>query len=451
MKKKVLIFGFILILSVTTFAGLEDVEKEIHGSRTSSSSSSTSSSGSGGYKQDTKIINSQYEFKYRKFLAQDFMPWYNLLIRAIAYETYLGYIDERLILRTGKALSNIDRLIYYGDTLTIEKLIDYLKYQHPIDSIYSKLIDNNIINNKGYIYKAEYFEGNFDKYDFQFLLYAVKELDLPLKDPRISEELKNELYKFIIASSKVLVINKLKTTKYQSSKNGIIENLTDNFIGNFIGGIVYPDRVQTQQAGVKWRSFLNLEEYYGIYYGFNDYPFANNNKFTMIFGKKQLSSVSYSLSDGDDLLRDNFVFRSYSGFNRTGKSVAFTNYGLNFYQLREASESLRFYSLFLGGGGAFNSTYMNFDFGLSFKQGTKSDGIGLFWGYGGEFFILEPFSISVEHTGAFQPNLEDIKNNWAYHQFQLGTNLYIGSMFLGVGYQWSTGMQGFTAGVKVYF
>ena len=66
-------------------ADVKSLEKAVDYNRKPTSSSSYSGNdetqSSSGYKKDVKVINSHYEFNYRKFEAKDFEPWYNMIIR----------------------------------------------------------------------------------------------------------------------------------------------------------------------------------------------------------------------------------------------------------------------------------------------------------------------------------------------------------------------------------
>jgi hypothetical protein len=454
MNKK--FFIIIIFLISLSFSSLQDVENEINQDAPKSSSTSTIKTTTKestvekdtGYKHDVKVVNSYYEFNYRPFTSNDFSTWYDFFIQAMSYELFFYYLQEGYITGRGEVLKPLENNIYPGSKISIDDMHKLAKEQFSLIGFYNLLKRNNVLNSKGYINKTEMFTGNFETYDFSFLLSAIKDLDLPINDERLVNELKNELYNYFIASSKLLVINKLETTRYESNKDGILENLLDNVVGNFVGGIFYPDRVKKQTSTVSWSPGLDLDKYFGVYYLFNDFPFADGYKFTRIFGRNNMKDFSYSLLYDVDkkVFNDTLTFKSSNAIPSPGKDIAFFGYGISIYNVRDKiGDSFQFYNLFGSFGMYFTGANFNFDFGLSYKRGNP-EGLGFYWGYGLEFLLFQPLSVFVDHNGAFQPKYsseyDQFVNNWSYQQFRTGLKAYIGPFSVGGGYQWSTGLQG---------
>ncbi|MDD4526564.1 MAG: hypothetical protein PHF25_00835 [Candidatus Margulisbacteria bacterium] len=451
MPKSITYLFLSILLSCFTFANIDSVEAEVNKNVTSSGSKSTKTTqSSSGYKQDVKVINSQYEFNYRKFESKDFSDWYNLLIQAMSYEHYFKYMEKGSITHRGDVLKPLENGIYPGSKINLNDMVTLAKTKISLLNFYDNLIRKGVLTERGFINKTEFFTGNFEQYDFSFLLDAIKTVELPINDTRLAEELKNELYNYILASSKVLVVNKLETTRYESNKDGFFDNLVDNLAGSFMGNIFYPDKVKTQKSTVGWSSNLDLNQYFGVYYLFNNYPFADGYGFTRLFGKNQMQVLNYSLLQDleKNLYNDTFSYRSYTAIPAAGKSTPFTGYGISAYQVRNNSDSFQFYNLFGTAGGAFQTGAMHFDLGLSFKRGIPN-GLGIYWGYGAEFLLFQPLSFIFEHNGAIQPkyfsNLDSWGSNWSYTQIQTGLKINLGQLALGAGYQWCTGMDGWTA------
>lgn len=449
-------FSCVLIVTLLfggiSFTNIDSVESKVNKSTVSSSSKSDSNSAqTSGYKKDVKVIDSQYEFIYKKFEAKDFSAWYDLLIQAITYESFFKYLNNNYITRTGEVLRPLDNGIHPGSKITLESLTSFSQQKISLYWLYDMLIKKEVLTEKGYINKTEFFTGNFEQYDFSFLLEAIKTIDIPVNDARLADELKNELYNLMLAKSKVLVVNKLETTRYESNKNGFIDNLVDGFVGNIVGGIFYPDKIQTQKTTVSWSSNLDLDKYFSVYYLFNDHAFAHDYGLTRPFGKHKLAIINYSLlrDEEKNLFNDTFSFRSITTAPIAGKNAPFIGYGLSAYSVRNVNEdSFQFYNLFGSIGGLFPASSAHVDFGLSYKRGNPN-GLGFYWGYGLELLMFNPLSVFFEHNGAFQPkyfeDLDEIGSNWNYFQIQAGLKAHIGQLSLGVGYQWSTGLNGWTA------
>ncbi|GEM_PF-3860187 len=449
-KNRIMHIALVVLIACFTFADITAVESEVNKDTASSSSKSTSTKPNSGYKKEVQVINSQYEFSYRKFETIDFSDWYNLLIEAMAYEHYFNYMQNGFITHRGDVLKPLENSIYLGSRINMNDMAELAKAKISLIGFYDSLIRKGVLNEKGFINKTEYFTGSFEQYDFGFLLEAIKQLNIPITDERLATELKNELYNLMLVGSKVLVVNKLETTRYESNKDGFFDNLIDSIAGGFMGSIFYPDKVKTQKTTLSWSSNLDLNKYFGVYYLFNDYPFADGYGVTRLFGKKKMQSINYSLLHDTDkkLYNDTLSFRSYSAIPTAGKSTPFIGYGISAYQVRDNTDSFQFYNLFGTAGGAFQSGLIHLDLGLSYKRGEPS-GVGMYWGYGAEFLLFQPLSFIFEHNGAIQPkyfsDIDKWGSNWSYSQIQTGLKLNLGGLSLGAGYQWSTGIQGWTA------
>ncbi len=435
----------VLFCSSFGFASLRDVEKKLEEKNTpqlTNQETKKEESKEGHYNTESKIIGSRNEYTSKKFTPDDFTDILELIALSRALETYHVLMKERNISPTGKVLINnlyVDERfnIEKGDIIKVANMATYYRGKFKGSDLIKLLSKQQILDTNGYVVSGNKFSKSFNADEFSFIGERLVSVSFGLKDQRIAGLIASDLYRFILNEINTIVVDKLETTSYESKKAGFFEGIFDAMSGNFMKNIFMQDKVSTIRSKGQWTVQFNPYEYYNVYYGLTDYLYQDGSPgWTTMYGKNSMNDFMLLVNKNTDV--DQLLLEVSSKFTVKNSpiiyDVLFWERGGKYEEFRDKTDSFGFYALYMGGGTYYNHSMVDVDFGLSFKRGMQTNGIGIFLQAKGEWDVFNPVYLCGSWREYFQPNLKEKNNNWSFMEFNLGVGIALQSLSLEAGY-----------------
>lgn len=430
MLKKISIVSMILALtSCVVFADLKSAEKNLSNT-TQTNSSSSGASNDGHYSNQTQVVGSRSELYQKRFSVDDFDAWLDLYALSRALETYHIWIAKKYISPQGVVLVDnpfIDNIADDHQWVRFDRLAQYYRSEFRPEQIYKLLLDNKVLDGKGYIVGIDKFDNEFNVRDFNAIEEKILSFKLGFNDMRVGQLVAGDLYRLLVNESHLIVVNTLETTTYQSKQSYLIDNLIDNAIGTGAGKVVNPDKLSSSRGVSAWVPQFNPYSHFRVYYGFSEFLYQNGNKgLVSVYGADANNTAVFVYSEGNGIVYNGFDINSHHRIPGNNlPQVPYYNLAFQLDEFRDGSGRLAFYNFNLGRGIAFPVNVMDLDFGLVLRQGIDLNGVGFSCGLTGQLYPIKPIYVHYSGKAYVQPSLKDSGRNWEYLQLRLGLGVAI--------------------------
>ena len=437
------------MLSQTTWAGVAEMNQNMGTTGKSSSPQNTVvQEKSGSYETNVAILSSDALFVRAQFEKAQFDFLLTLIVRAKAFENLqsfvtTGRVSESLNLVQNSPLVLGNKVILVGDSVVLEDLLGIWQSQLNQDWLWSKLIKAGILDKDGRaIGIQDTLENHFSEANFQKLHIAIQKIDFGITTTDLADNLRRDLYDYILNEHQVLKVTQQQTTRYTSAGKDFFGSIADSIGGSVMGAIFHPDKTQTTQQKKPWDARTVVDPYFlrNFSLGFLPYPyFAGNQGMVGVKGHTDTTALNYASGS----FNDRVSYFSLSGIYRNkGKlepiaAVGFFDLGAKYTRLADPLNTIKSTDFFVGLGGAGTHFMLDLNVGLSHLNGTKYDSLGVLYGFSGYLYPINPISFDMQFVGRSQPNLfSDKKTNWEYNEFGVGASVSLWSTSVRVGYQW---------------
>jgi hypothetical protein len=449
MKLKTVFLFFFLFLPLLFSSSLSDIETSINKGSDSSYSSSTDNNNyhveeKGGFEENTTIVGVEELLDNTRFSANDFKGWMSLYYQSKMIETFMSLYKNQHIDSQGIALETLqygDIKFPQGTVVLPSKLTGHYKKEFTKTDLLDVLIDENVLDVEGFLVDFPTFTNKFYDADFSFVLEKLQGVDLDISIDKLDLDLKQQLYELLISQQKVKKITSVTTTDYVSREDDFLSQLAMQFAGSFVGDVLFKDKTKVSKQKVNWVPHLQPSKYLtGFYIGFNDYPFAYDSGSRWLWnGSLKQRVIDFDYLEYEDVsqylisAKKQYLFGSKDILGNFSTGHAYGQVYTRNHLLQDGSNSLNFYSLGIGLGGAV--TYKNnIDFGIGIAVQDGEDlSVGLTTFLGWEWFVFDPVSISV--LGALYEQPKEAATNWSFSEQEVTLKFHLPHLALRTGYR----------------
>ncbi len=437
------------MLSHTTWAGVADMNQAIGNTEKSTTTQSTVVKETGGsYKTSVEILGSETLFVRAQFEKSQFDFLLKLIIRAKAFESLqefvvAGRVSESLNLVQKSPLVLGNKVILVGDSVVLDDLVGFWQSQLTQDWLWAELLKAGILDKEGRALGIqEALANNFSEANFQKLHIAIQAMDFGVTTKELADNLRRDIYSYILNEHQVLKVTQQQTTRYTSAGKDFFGSIIDSIGGNIMGSIFHPDKTQTTQQKKPWEARTTVDPYFirNFSLGLLPYPyFARNQGMVGVKGHTESTALNYasgSFNDGVSYFSLSGIYRN-KGNLQPISAVGFFDLGVKHTQLSDPLNTLKSTDFFVGIGGAGTHFMIDFNVGLSYLNRTSYDSLGIMYGITGYLYPINPIAFDMKFVGRSQPNLfGEKKTNWEYNEFGLGASVSLWSTSVRIGYQW---------------
>ena len=447
MKKLSLLLLFIAMMAVLSpaDASLKSVDNTIKtdgGQSTSTSSTNNNDDESkSGYTSEVHIVDRKTEFMRRQFNARHFRTWQAIFNHAKALDTIQALIDEgkigkyNVLMSPSETLSKDGIHVGVGQVVLLNTLKDAYNHKYTAEKLFQMLIEKKILAPNGMLVQSEPYTGaELEAVDFRYWGDRLNSLNLDIKNPALKVALIEDLLACIKDQSTVYVVTQKETTRYQSRKDGILENVVDQFVGSAVGSVAFQDRVDTSRTEGKYAPSLNASSYFpSLRVGFAPYRYFQGLPNDLaLFGDPSRISVSAQYADTDyTFIAANISRQQLLDDSIGGASPRFEFEGAYRQLEDENNDTLRWGRIGLGFGSGMGSDYQNQPlytevlFGIGIYQDVyENTKVGYGIGFGAEF-LFNPVSLygNLYSQGGYSFRKE--RTTWAINELELGLKVYL--------------------------
>jgi len=437
------------IFSQTTWAGVAEMNQNMGTTGKSSSPQNTVVQEKGGsYETNVAILSSEALFVRAQFEKSQFDFLLNLIIRAKAFENLQSFVTTGRVSKSLNLVQNTplvlgNKVILVGDSVVLEDLVGFWQSQLNQDWLWAELLKAGILDKDGRALGVQDTLANhFSEANFQKLHSAIQKMDLGVTTTDLADNLRRDLYAYILNEHQVLKVTQQQTTRYNSAGKDFFGSIIDSIGGNIMGAIFHPDKTQTTQQKKPWDARTTVDPYFSRDFslGFLPYPyFARNQGMVGVKGHTDTTALNYaggSFNDGVSYFSLSGIYRN-KGKLEPITAVGFFDLGAKYTQLADPLNTIKSTDFFVGVGGAGTHFMLDLNVGLSYLNGTKYDSLGILYGFSGYIYPINPISFDMQFLGRVQPNLfSDKKTNWEYNEFGLGASVSLWNTSVRLGYQW---------------
>lgn len=399
-----------------------------------------------GYNTDVHIVGRRRVFVQYRFAPKDFSQWLDLFVTSKTLEEISGFAKQGKIGPHGVVQSVVplrigDRTFHYGQPILYDEALKLQKMNHNTQFLFDRLVANKVLTREGYLLNTENLvDLEIERVDFTDIRGKLKKVVWSLKNRPLHADLVEELRRFIMIKSQVIVVTQEETTRYQSRKNSILGSVVDQIVGNVVGAIFFQDKITEVKKKVNWKPNINISQHFPyVVSGFNVFPYGLGIHGPIsLYGKRQNLFLGYSYFNANNVdVRDYELFYR-TAINTSAFSVPFWEIGLKQTALKDGTaKELRVSKLWLGGGIAQAGSIFDVRLGLSYLDGAIRRNLGYLFGISGTFYVMNPLSFSLAWDHAAGITFDE--TGWTYGDVKASLDLHLDRAVISGGYKWGLG------------
>lgn len=449
--RRLLCLSLVFMLPIfVTAQGVKAIDQAVNTSTpaTNTNTSTSSRYSDGGYRTQSQVIGERMMVIPYRFRPEDFEPWLLAVWEAQAYSQFEDWVADGTLTPQGLVRSQTLQLgtgtFSQGQLIKIEDLKRNRKTVNPPEFWFKTLVDVGLLTQDGYVVGVTPNNTvNLDMLNTPRITKIVDTVNFQVKSKQLAQALRIDLLDLMITRHKVLEVTKQETTRYNSNSADLFKNMFDQFLGNAIGSVFFPDKVKVDKYAIQWNPSLSAADYFNIRTGLTPYPyFAGGDAFLLLNGAQSNTSLKFGFSQKNSLqyYNANLEYKLQLGSSSGDRPAVSTALFNAFYdQLGDNTGTLRFGGVLASLAGTSRHSEISVGLGPVYQKGVTNSALGLAFALQGKWLPFNPLGFGLGFDRYFQPNIFNGETRWQFNKFELFTSLQMDRVTAQIGYLWLTG------------
>ncbi len=404
-----------------------------------------------GFRTDTKVVGSRSIIQIRKMRSIDFLGLSFLTNTARAIETFLELQKEGSITEEGEVLIVNLKLggVHFsrGQLVSISIIRNAIAHEFTPGNAITRLIQAKVLDSDGFVLGlSKEKTKEFNEASFLSVQKSLEKAKFPIENTKMTDALRRESYRIILAAHEVQEVSSLESTHYQSNNNNMFNNFVESFVGNSVSKVAYPNQINTTAHEVVWVNTTDPYEFFQEFYlRFNRFPYSRGGMGIVVLNgdpvRREFSYSTLSTKDhmGKDLTTTHFsLVTRISGSRPLTLSAApqgFLGLRLTSDTVRQSSTENQYFGLGVEAGTLSDYSMTSVGLGLALQNGSGVSNLGVKVSLEAAWFVINPISLHFGMAFASQPNFITKTDVFRYTTAEAALNFHLDRLALGLGYR----------------